>query len=116
MGTQWPCRWRWNELTSGASGIRFFSYWWVLGSFLDGNRTGAFGVEDHPLSHRGRVRDRRGVVLGAGGVAHVAAHKCAQNNDVLGDICIASRKQDKCDAIIESVKRKSNIKGCPNDN
>ena len=50
------------------------------------------------------------LIVGAGGVAHVAAHKCAQNNDVLGDICIASRTQKKCDAIIESVKRKNNIK------
>ena len=50
------------------------------------------------------------LIVGAGGVAHVAAHKCAQNNDVLGDICIASRTQSKCDAIIESIKRKNNIK------
>ena len=46
------------------------------------------------------------LIVGAGAVAHVAAHKAAQNNDILGDICIASRTQKKCDAIIESVKRK----------
>lgn len=50
------------------------------------------------------------LIIGAGGVAAVALHKCAQNNDVLGDICIASRTQEKCDAIIESVKRKNSIK------
>lgn len=50
------------------------------------------------------------LIVGAGGVAHVAAHKCAQNNDFLGDICIASRTQSKCDKIIESIKRKNNIK------
>lgn len=50
------------------------------------------------------------LIVGAGGVAHVAAHKAAQNNDILGDICIASRKQYKCDAIIDSVKRKNHIK------
>lgn len=50
------------------------------------------------------------LIIGAGGVAEVAAHKCAQNNDILGDICIASRKQSKCDAIIESVKRKNHLK------
>lgn len=50
------------------------------------------------------------LIVGAGGVAHVAAHKCAQNNDILGDICIASRRQEKCDKIIESVRRKGNIK------
>jgi saccharopine dehydrogenase-like NADP-dependent oxidoreductase len=50
------------------------------------------------------------LIVGAGGVSHVAAHKCAQNNDVLGDICIASRTQAKCDKIIESVKRKNSVK------
>jgi saccharopine dehydrogenase-like NADP-dependent oxidoreductase len=50
------------------------------------------------------------LIVGAGGVAHVTAHKCAQNNDILGDICIASRKVEKCDKIIESIRRKNNIK------
>jgi saccharopine dehydrogenase-like NADP-dependent oxidoreductase len=50
------------------------------------------------------------LIVGAGGVAHVAAHKCAQNNDAFGDICIASRTQKKCDNIIESVKRKNSLK------
>ena len=50
------------------------------------------------------------LIIGAGGVAHVAAHKCAQHNDILGDICIASRKKEKCDSIIESIKRKGNLK------
>ena len=50
------------------------------------------------------------LIIGAGGVANVAAHKAAQNNDVLGDICIASRKLEKCDKIIESIHRKGNLK------
>ena len=50
------------------------------------------------------------LIIGAGGVGNVAAHKCAQHNDILGDICIASRKLSKCDAIIESVKRKKHLK------
>ena len=50
------------------------------------------------------------MIIGAGGVAHVAAHKAAMHNDVLGDICIASRTLDKCDAIIESVTRKGHLK------
>jgi saccharopine dehydrogenase-like NADP-dependent oxidoreductase len=50
------------------------------------------------------------LIVGAGGVGHVVAHKCAMNNDVLGDICIASRTQKKCDAIIESVLRKNHLK------
>src|SRR5262249_36401848 len=50
------------------------------------------------------------MIIGAGAVAHVAAHKAAQNNDILGDICIATRTQDKAEKIIESIKRKHNIK------
>lgn len=50
------------------------------------------------------------LIIGAGAVAHVAAHKCAQNNDILGDICIASRTISKCDKIIESIHRKGNVK------
>jgi len=50
------------------------------------------------------------LIIGAGGVAHVAAHKAAMNNDVLGDICLASRTQAKCDEIIASIKRKNHIK------
>ena len=37
------------------------------------------------------MRKKDVLIIGAGGVAHVAAHKVAQNNDILGDLCIASR-------------------------
>lgn len=50
------------------------------------------------------------LIIGAGGVSHVTAHKCAQNNDILGNICIASRTQSKCDAIIDSIKSKNSLK------
>jgi saccharopine dehydrogenase-like NADP-dependent oxidoreductase len=50
------------------------------------------------------------LIIGAGGVSHVVAHKCAMYNDILGDICIASRTQKKCDDIIESVMRKNHLK------
>ncbi len=50
------------------------------------------------------------LIIGAGGVAQVVAHKCAQNNDVLGDIHIASRTKSKCDAIIASVHDKKAMK------
>lgn len=53
---------------------------------------------------------RNVLIIGAGGVAQVAAHKCAQNNDVLGDIHIASRKIAKCEAIIASVHAKGSMK------
>jgi saccharopine dehydrogenase-like NADP-dependent oxidoreductase len=50
------------------------------------------------------------LIIGAGGVAHVAAHKAAMNNDILGDICLASRTQAKCDEIIASVQKKNHLK------
>lgn len=53
---------------------------------------------------------RNVLIIGAGGVAQVVAHKCAQNNDVLGDLHIASRTVAKCQAILDSVHEKSAIK------
>lgn len=50
------------------------------------------------------------MIIGAGGVANVAAHKCAQNNDVLGNIVIASRTLLKCEKIIDSIRRKGSKK------
>jgi saccharopine dehydrogenase-like NADP-dependent oxidoreductase len=50
------------------------------------------------------------LIIGAGGVAQVVTHKCAQNNDVLGDIHIASRTVSKCQAIIDSVHAKNAMK------
>ena len=50
------------------------------------------------------------LIIGAGGVAQVVAHKCAMHNDVLGEIHIASRTLDKCDAIAQSVNDKNSFK------
>lgn len=50
------------------------------------------------------------LIIGAGGVAQVVAHKAAQNNDVLGDLHIASRTLAKCEAILESVREKRAMK------
>lgn len=49
---------------------------------------------------------RNVLIIGAGGVAHVVAHKCARNNALLGDIHIASRSASKCHAIIESIEHR----------
>ncbi len=54
---------------------------------------------------------RNVLIIGAGGVAHVVAHKCAQNNIVLGDIHIASRTLGKCHAIIDSIKKTGDQRG-----
>lgn len=53
---------------------------------------------------------RNVLIIGAGGVAQVVAHKCAQNNDVLGDIHVASRTVSKAEAIIASVREKGSLK------
>ncbi len=50
------------------------------------------------------------LIIGGGGVAQVVAHKCAQNNDVLGQITLASRTQSKCDAIVKTVEEKGSMK------
>ncbi len=50
------------------------------------------------------------LIIGAGGVGHVVSHKCAQNNDVLGDIHIASRTVTKCEAIVRSIRERGSLK------
>src|SRR5574344_670720 len=45
----------------------------------------------------------RVLVIGAGGVATVAAVKIAKNADVFTDIMIASRTKSKCDKIVEAI-------------
>ena len=47
----------------------------------------------------------RALIIGAGGVASVAIHKCCQNSEVFNEICIASRTKSKCDAIKEQCEK-----------
>ena len=49
------------------------------------------------------------LIIGAGGVARVVAHKCAQHNRLLGDIHVASRTIAKCQAIVNSVREKRSM-------
>ncbi|NBI12180.1 saccharopine dehydrogenase [[Haemophilus] felis] len=49
------------------------------------------------------------LIIGAGGVSQVVVHKCAQHNDVLGKISLASRKLEKCQTIAQSVIEKGNF-------
>ncbi|KAI1410678.1 Carboxynorspermidine synthase [Hypoxylon sp. FL1857] len=53
---------------------------------------------------------RNVLIIGAGGVGRIVAQKCAQNNDVLGDIHIASRTKAKCEAIVTSIIEKQLLK------
>ncbi len=44
------------------------------------------------------------LIIGCGGVASVAIHKCCQNSEVFEEICIASRTKEKCDALKEKLQ------------
>lgn len=44
------------------------------------------------------------LIIGCGGVASVAIHKCCQNSEVFTEICIASRTKSKCDALKEKLQ------------
>jgi saccharopine dehydrogenase (NAD+, L-lysine-forming) len=45
------------------------------------------------------------IIIGAGGVGTVVAHKCAQNHDVFTEIVLASRTKSKCDAIAAQINK-----------
>ena len=47
------------------------------------------------------------LIIGAGGVGGVVAHKCAQLPEVFSEICLASRTKSKCDAIAAQIKEKT---------
>ncbi|WP_028580447.1 saccharopine dehydrogenase family protein [Desulfogranum japonicum] len=46
------------------------------------------------------------LIIGAGGVGSVVAHKCAQVADVFTEITLASRTKQKCDAIAGEIKKR----------
>jgi len=47
----------------------------------------------------GGVNMGKALIIGAGGVGRVVAHKCAQNPEVFEEIMIASRTKSKCDQL-----------------
>ena len=44
------------------------------------------------------------MIIGCGGVASVAIHKCCQNSEVFDEIIIASRTKSKCDELKEKLE------------
>lgn len=48
----------------------------------------------------------KALIIGAGGVAGVAVHKCCQNPTVFEEICIASRTKSKCDDLKKTCEEK----------
>ncbi len=47
------------------------------------------------------------LIIGAGGVGRVVAHKCAQVPEVFTEIMLASRTKSKCDVIAQSIKNRT---------
>ena len=45
------------------------------------------------------------LIIGAGGVGQVVAHKCAQLPEVFSDITLASRTESKCKKIAAQIAR-----------
>ena len=50
---------------------------------------------------------KRTLIIGCGGVASVAIHKCCQNSEVFEEIMIASRTKSKCDKLKEELQDKT---------
>ena len=46
------------------------------------------------------------LIIGAGGVGRVVAHKCAMNPDTFSDITLASRTKAKCNEIAKEIEEK----------
>ena len=50
------------------------------------------------------------LIIGCGGVAGVAIHKCCQNSKTFSEICIASRTKSKCDDLKEKLEKTTETK------
>ena len=52
----------------------------------------------------------KALIIGCGGVASVAIHKCCQNSEAFEEICIASRTLSKCDKLNAALENKTKTK------
>ncbi len=53
---------------------------------------------------------KKTLIIGAGGVGNVVVFKCAMNAASFGDITLASRTLNKCDAIADNILERTGIK------
>jgi saccharopine dehydrogenase (NAD+, L-lysine-forming) len=67
--------------------------------------------EDGGMINKGKV-----LIIGAGGVGRVVAHKCAQNPGVFNTICLASRTLAKCEEIQNELPRPIEVARVDADN
>jgi len=56
------------------------------------------------------------LIIGAGGVGQVVAHKCAQRRDIFSEITLASRTKSKCEAIAAQLGNSINTARVDADN
>ncbi len=49
------------------------------------------------------------LIIGAGGVGNVVAFKCAMNQNIFGNITLASRTKSKCDTIAKNIKERVGV-------
>lgn len=49
------------------------------------------------------------IIIGAGGVGNVVAHKCAQQAGTFTDIILASRREEKCKDIADTIKKNTGV-------
>ena len=63
------------------------------------------------MNNKGKV-----LIIGAGGVGRVVAHKCAQNPGVFTEICLASRTLSKCQDIQRELSRPIQVARVDADN
>lgn len=58
----------------------------------------------------------RVLIIGAGGVGNVVAHKCAQIPEVFSEICLASRTLEKCEKIRDAIGKPMEVAKLDADN
>ena len=84
--------------------MEFFAAFW--GKF---RLWGDYVLDILPLLGQTARGMKKVLIIGAGGVGHVVAHKCAQMSDVYGEIHLASRTKSKCDAIAADVMAREGV-------
>ena len=58
----------------------------------------------------GEIMPTKTLIIGAGGVGNVVTFKCAMNAEIFGEITLASRTLEKCDAIAKNVSERTGVK------
>ena len=86
------------------SGFYFFCFYICLEFFrFLFCKKGTKAKKEQQIVQKGVITMSKVLVIGCGGVASVAIHKCCQVSDVFTELCIASRTKSKCDALAEKL-------------